>query len=330
MMQFAEAFGVDSWCRLSHVDKLKHSAIECMECVEINEFCLKRSNGVFVTKVKIGKLKSNIANTPRSRQATPRKKKTNNKDSPIVNKTRMVRDSLCTDQSSSFEMQPDSPPIFDSAIDQSPTRSPTPPVEQMQTADASAFLQEIQQDLSIFISEHEEVVKLTTLAHLRRLVTDVLEDFTVEEVLEVCKTIVVEPKIKKPTKRKLIADSSKPQADSCLQSGVAGLHEGNMSVQPWNQLTMHQHEEHGKSGAMNHKGIYEYDENFIIETLKAVADENGQLGDKMNSKWSELARKANLKSLKGAAHLNGTQVGLHVNTKIRFRCDILHFHFLFL
>ena len=102
-------------------------------------------------------------------------------------------------------------------------------------------------------------------------------------------------------KRKIVLEAQKKQSKNSLKSEMIALFGGRMSVQAWNRQRMRQYGEYREGRKFDHAGTHEtqysYDKKIILDELESLADDNKNLGDKMDRKWSELAKKANFRRL---------------------------------
>lgn len=113
-------------------------------------------------------------------------------------------------------------------------------------------------------------------------------------------------------KRKLLTQANREQKKACLAKEVAAVYGGGTTLSAHERLRMRTYGEYRTHAKRSHTGthelLYNYDVDIIVTSLLEVADENKELGSKMNRKWSELGRKANLRSITGANNIPTTQV----------------------
>lgn len=62
----------------------------------------------------------------------------------------------------------------------------------------------------------------------------------------------------------------------------------------------------GHIGRLQHN--YAFNEDTILNELRAQSNEEKDLGTAMNSRWAELGRRADVRSITGAKTINMTQV----------------------
>jgi hypothetical protein len=114
-------------------------------------------------------------------------------------------------------------------------------------------------------------------------------------------------------KKQIIKESRQEQDKDLIQPNKRALFSETMSVSSYERQRMAAHSTHIQHAKKAHIGpldSYAFDRDRVRTELEEQADENKDLSDRMNRRWSRLARHAGLKAKDGKT-LNASQVCFH-------------------
>ena len=117
--------------------------------------------------------------------------------------------------------------------------------------------------------------------------------------------------------RAIVKQSRKDQEQVLKESSKLALYSSDIPATQYDHLRMTSHGELVNHPKKNHSGpvdSYNFDRELVHRKLQEEADENSDLGRKMNGKWTELARRASMTKIgKTTFPGNAAQVSSNLN-----------------
>ena len=115
-------------------------------------------------------------------------------------------------------------------------------------------------------------------------------------------------------KRQIINKARRKEEGELIQTNKKALFSEETSIRSYERQRMIAHSHHVQHPKKSHTGPvenYEFDRQRVREEFEFLSDENRDLGDNLNRRWTNLARVAGLRPREGKT-LNAAQVCFHL------------------